>query len=70
MKQQARQSSISTRGRITIPADLRKRLGFNSGTHVDWSKQDGRLILTNTATDAKNAKPVGARRKKLLVTGR
>jgi AbrB family looped-hinge helix DNA binding protein len=54
MKRQTRRSPISTRGRITIPADLRKRLGFKPGTRVDWNGQDGRLVLTVAA--AKSAK--------------
>jgi len=45
MKQQTRRSSISTRGRVTIPADLRERPGFKPGTLVNWIEEKGRLVL-------------------------
>jgi len=54
---------------VTIPAELRNKLGLNPGTRVDWSKQDGRLVLTAAMTAAKIAKPAGTRRKKPLATG-
>ncbi len=37
---------ISSKGRVTIPAELRKRLGLNPGTLVNWSKGKGKLVLT------------------------
>jgi AbrB family looped-hinge helix DNA binding protein len=67
MKEQTR-SSISTRGRVTIPVDLRKRLGLKAGTRVNWMKQDGRLILTTAATVSKKAKPAKDRRGEALAT--
>jgi AbrB family looped-hinge helix DNA binding protein len=39
-------SAISTRGRVTIPAELRERLDIKPGTHINWSKEQGRLVLT------------------------
>jgi AbrB family looped-hinge helix DNA binding protein len=41
---------ISSKGRVTIPVDLRKKLGLNPGTHVDWSKENGKLVLTAATT--------------------
>jgi AbrB family looped-hinge helix DNA binding protein len=37
---------ISSKGRETIPAELRKKLGLNPGTHVRWSKENEKLVLT------------------------
>jgi AbrB family looped-hinge helix DNA binding protein len=37
---------ISSKGRVTIPAELRKKLGLNPGTHVNWSKENEKLVLT------------------------
>jgi len=37
---------ISSKGRVTIPAELRKKFGLNPGTHVDWSKEKEKLVLT------------------------
>lgn len=39
-------SRISTRGRITIPADLRRKLGFKPGSHAEWREEEGKLTLT------------------------
>jgi AbrB family looped-hinge helix DNA binding protein len=63
-----RRAVISSKGRVTIPAELRNKLELNPGTRVDWSKQDGRLVLTAAVTAAKSAKPAGTRRKKPLAT--
>ena len=43
-----RRTAISTRGRVTIPADLRERLGIKPGTQITWHKEEGRLVLTPT----------------------
>ncbi len=37
---------INTRGQITIPAELRKRLGIKTGTRITWTEENGRLVLT------------------------
>jgi AbrB family looped-hinge helix DNA binding protein len=41
---------ISSKGRVTIPAELRKKLGLNPGTRVDWSKANEKLVLTPVTT--------------------
>jgi|HubBroStandDraft_6_1064221.scaffolds.fasta_scaffold2453695_1 AbrB family looped-hinge helix DNA binding protein len=41
-----RRTVVSSKGRVTIPAELRKRLGLNPGTHVTWSKENEKLVLT------------------------
>jgi AbrB family looped-hinge helix DNA binding protein len=40
---------ISSKGRVTIPSELRKKLGLNPGTHVNWSKDNEKLVLTPVA---------------------
>jgi AbrB family looped-hinge helix DNA binding protein len=35
----------NARGQVTIPAELRKRLGIKPGTRVTWFEEKGRLIL-------------------------
>ena len=37
---------ITARGQITIPAELRKRLGIETGTRISWTEENGRLVLT------------------------
>lgn len=36
---------ITAKGQITIPAELRKRLGIRAGTRVNWIEEQGRLVL-------------------------
>jgi AbrB family looped-hinge helix DNA binding protein len=45
-----RRAVISSKGRVTIPAKLRKKLGFSPGIHVEWSKKNGKLVLTPVST--------------------
>jgi AbrB family looped-hinge helix DNA binding protein len=37
---------ISSKGRVTIPAELRKKLGLYPGTVVNWSKEKEKLVPT------------------------
>lgn len=37
---------ITARGQITIPAELRKRLGIKTGSRIGWTEENGRLVLT------------------------
>jgi len=36
---------INAKGQITIPAELRKRLGIRADTRVNWIVEKGRLVL-------------------------
>jgi AbrB family looped-hinge helix DNA binding protein len=46
---------ISSKGRVTIPAELRKKLGLNPGTHVNWSTEMEKIVL-NPLTTAQSAR--------------
>jgi AbrB family looped-hinge helix DNA binding protein len=37
---------VTTKGRITIPAELRKKLGVTTNTQISWTEDNGRLVLT------------------------
>jgi AbrB family looped-hinge helix DNA binding protein len=37
---------ISTKGRVTIPAQFRERFRIKPGTIVTWREEQGRLVLT------------------------
>jgi AbrB family looped-hinge helix DNA binding protein len=41
---------ITSKGRVTIPAELRKKLGLNPGMRVDWSKENEKLVLKPVTT--------------------
>jgi AbrB family looped-hinge helix DNA binding protein len=45
-------SSISSKGRITIPAELRKKFGLKPGTHLNWIEENDRLVLIPTTERA------------------
>ena len=48
---------VTARGQITIPSELRKRLGIMPGTRLNWIEEKGRLVLVPiTARGVKEAK--------------
>jgi AbrB family looped-hinge helix DNA binding protein len=40
-----KRNAVSSDGRITIPAELRKKLKLKPGTIMSWREENGRLIL-------------------------
>lgn len=42
----AYQTTVSSKGQVVIPAELRKELGIETGTSATWSEEGGRLVLT------------------------
>jgi AbrB family looped-hinge helix DNA binding protein len=41
-----RRTIINARGQVTIPVELRKQLEIKSGTRVNWTEEQSRLVLT------------------------
>jgi AbrB family looped-hinge helix DNA binding protein len=39
-------TTISSKGQVVIPAELRKQFGLKKGTPATWSEERGRLVLT------------------------
>jgi AbrB family looped-hinge helix DNA binding protein len=49
-------AKITTRGQITIPVEIRKKLGVKDGDKVIFLEENGRIIMENAAMVAlKNA---------------
>ena len=49
-------AKITLRGQITIPAEIRKRLGVKDGDKVIFLEENGRIVMENAAMIAlKNA---------------
>ena len=49
-------AKITTRGQITIPVEIRKKLGVKDGDKVIFIEENGRIIMENAAMVAlKNA---------------
>jgi AbrB family looped-hinge helix DNA binding protein len=42
-------AKITTRGQITIPAEIRKKLGVKDGDKVIFLEENGRIIMENAA---------------------
>ncbi|SDN13356.1 AbrB/MazE/SpoVT family DNA-binding domain-containing protein [Acetanaerobacterium elongatum] len=42
-------AKITTRGQITIPAEIRKKLGVRDGDKVIFLEENGRIIIDNAA---------------------
>ena len=42
----AYRTTVSSKGQVVIPAELRERLGLEKGTPATWSEEQGKLVLT------------------------
>jgi AbrB family looped-hinge helix DNA binding protein len=49
-------TAISTKGRVTIPARLRKRFGIKPGTRINWKEERGRLVVTERKREDRGEK--------------
>ena len=38
-------TTISSKGQVVVPAELREQLGLKKGTRATWTEDRGRLIL-------------------------
>ena len=38
-------SKLTAKGRTTVPAEIRKRLGVAAGTLLEWVEKDGEIIV-------------------------
>ncbi|HTS36910.1 MAG TPA: AbrB/MazE/SpoVT family DNA-binding domain-containing protein [Candidatus Solibacter sp.] len=41
------QATISSKGQVVVPAELRKRFGLKKGTRAMWREDRGQLVLTS-----------------------
>jgi antitoxin PrlF len=39
------QSKLTAQGQISVPADVRKRLGIGPGSVIEWDEDDGKIIV-------------------------
>ena len=44
------QAKVAERGQVTIPKALRNRLGFQPGTMLEFSEEEGRLVAVKAET--------------------
>ena len=45
-------STISTKGQITVPQEIRKRLGLEPGDRVEFVIEDGRTVVRPARSEA------------------
>ncbi|MBI5091608.1 MAG: AbrB/MazE/SpoVT family DNA-binding domain-containing protein [Candidatus Hydrogenedentes bacterium] len=50
---------VAERGQVTIPKEIRERLGITSKTVLDFHEENGRLIAVKVAQDDPIARVMG-----------
>jgi antitoxin PrlF len=43
------QSKVTAQGQISVPAEVRKRLGIGPGSVLEWHEQDGSVVVRRAA---------------------
>jgi antitoxin PrlF len=38
-------SRVTAQGQISVPADVRRRLGIGPGSVLEWDEDDGRIVV-------------------------
>ena len=38
-------SKITTQGQVSVPAEVRRRLGIGPGALLEWDEEDGKIVL-------------------------
>jgi antitoxin PrlF len=52
------QSTMTTRGQITIPAEIREKLNLHSGNKLEFILKDGQIIVLPINQSIKNLKGI------------
>lgn len=39
------QSRLTAQGQISVPAEVRRRLGIGPGSVLEWDEEDGRIVV-------------------------
>jgi antitoxin PrlF len=39
------QSKVTAQGQISVPAEVRKKLGIGPGSVLEWDEQDGEIVV-------------------------
>lgn len=45
-------AKVTSKGQITIPIEIRKKLGIKAGSKVLFLEENGRIYLTNSSMEA------------------
>ena len=41
-------SKLTAQGQISVPVEIRKRLGIGPGSVIEWDEDDGRIVVRRT----------------------
>lgn len=42
-------STLTSQGQISVPAEIRKRLGLGPGSVLEWDEEGGRIVVRRAA---------------------
>ena len=43
------QSRLTTQGQISVPVEVRRKLGLGPGAVIEWEEEDGRMVVRRAA---------------------
>ena len=43
-------SRVTVQGQISVPAEIRRRLGLGPGAVLEWQDEDGRIVVRRAGT--------------------
>ncbi|MEO7742485.1 MAG: AbrB/MazE/SpoVT family DNA-binding domain-containing protein [Usitatibacter sp.] len=38
-------SKLTSQGQVSVPAEVRRRLGLAPGSVIEWTEEDGRIVI-------------------------
>lgn len=44
------QSKLTAQGQISVPVEVRRRLGIGPGSTLEWSDEDGQIVVRRAST--------------------
>lgn len=42
-------SRLTSQGQVSIPAEIRRRLGLEPGAVLEWNEEDGRIVVSRAS---------------------
>jgi antitoxin PrlF len=43
-------SKVTAQGQVSVPAEVRKRLGVGPGSVIEWDEDDGQIVVRRSGT--------------------
>ena len=58
-------AKVTSKGQVTIPIEIRKKLGIKNGDKVLFIEESGRIYIMNSSMDVKRSKNLREKQKDL-----